>query len=62
VPLLRNLLRNPACAAALPYNGLFQWFPGRLIPDRRRLTLMLTPIPAIVSGATPDSATSVFTV
>ena len=40
VPLLRNLLRNPACAAALPYNGLFQWFPGRLIPDRRRLTLI----------------------
>ena len=40
VPLLRNLLRNAACAAALPYNCLFQRFPGRLVPDRRRLTLI----------------------
>ena len=40
VPLLRNLLRNATCAAALPYNCLFQRFPGRLIPDRRCLTLI----------------------
>ena len=40
VPLLRNLLRNAACAAALPYNCLFQRFPGRLVPDRCRLTLI----------------------
>ena len=40
VTLLRNLLRNAACAAALPYNCLFQRFPGRLIPDRRCLTLI----------------------
>ena len=40
VPLLRNLLRNAACAAALPYNCLFQRFACHPVPDCRCLTLI----------------------
>ena len=40
ISLLRNLLRNPACASALPYNRILQRFACRPVPDCRCLTLI----------------------